>query len=1199
MNIRYLLLTLLIFTSFHAFSQNPSVSDTIELKWEALNKPTQGPNFSQYQQAGNFLFAKRADSLFRSADFGKTWVFNRRGIYYYATLGTKILVVEDTINERNHNSDFIETYGTTKFYISNDFGQTYNIDFSENSYRKFYGRSACLDGVVLPVYTLDSTFFYVKQQSCFTELNRYINYKNWGLNLFGSMSGYIPYDYKSNDFYFRNNYNGYLLFGNTQNIDRPDSIKLKTTFLTNASIGYKDSVFTIYKPNFKFTIIESTTNKGLTWKTDTLPFQFNAVFQDKKTIYIHSNSGIFKSQDAAFKTYKQIFSYRPQGDLLTTFSNSGFSILPSGIYMNGLNNELLRSKDEGDTWQIVNNTEGVIDFTGLINFQDSIWLVNSNRQIINPLDFNSYRQYEHNDGSFFINSVVNAHRIDRDIFFENDNLIFNDSTKKLSELSFRIYAFEDNKIASFYRLQSGKYTIDVSTDKGSTFKNNIFPIETLILTNIGFHKGKLWLKYLDGEKGKNILILTKSDDLTVVYGKIELPITCTTYKIIADTHALTIFTTCGIFESVDTGKTWLQFAEKPTLPYDVVKYKDNYIFSFYEKDYALITNDKGASWSALKKVPQTPLVISGKYMYSLHSNDVNSVDSDKKLYRTPMDSILKHLSIIENYAILSGQIFKDQNNNCLKDTFENSIAEKVVRIEPRNYTAITDKNGRFSIALPPDTYSVTTLNLPYFKTVCSDTILKNIILEAKEKKDTQFVFKKVVEAYDLAISLSTGSRARPGFELDFVVKTQNLGTENIDSALVTLDIPNAYVEFVNVEQGGVMRNNQIVWTLKNQALDDNRIFNTRLRLAPNTPLSTQLIFKANALIFNKKDTFPINNSDSTRLTVTGSFDPNDKTVLPEGKIPFFTKELDYLIRFQNTGTDTAFRVVVIDTLPPQLDIFTLKTVAASHPYSVSIKKNIVTFTFDNILLPDSIANERGSHGFIRFKIMPIKGLKVGENIDNKAAIYFDYNQPIITNTAQLALIKPMIIRERGIILCKGESYRGKPYFSNAIAFDTIQSLLYDTTFMTHIEVKTDYNISKDTVLKANEKFLDKDWSNGDNVIIKLKSVWGCDSVITYKIIKISTATTELPSVFSSLKIYPNPAKDYVSISYELKKATWVEIVLYNLIGQKVKVLQEKTPNTEGVQHDMKSDLKGLKSGWYQIGVRTEQGIYYRRFVLIE
>ena len=47
----------------------------------------------------------------------------------------------------------------------------------------------------------------------------------------------------------------------------------------------------------------------------------------------------------------------------------------------------------------------------------------------------------------------------------------------------------------------------------------------------------------------------------------------------------------------------------------------------------------------------------------------------------------------------------------------------------------------------------------------------------------------------------------------------------------------------------------------------------------------------------------------------------------------------------------------------------------------------------------SIFNESLSHGFVRFKVKQKPGNTIGTIIENRAAIYFDYNAPVITNTA--------------------------------------------------------------------------------------------------------------------------------------------------------------------------------------------------------
>ncbi len=139
--------------------------------------------------------------------------------------------------------------------------------------------------------------------------------------------------------------------------------------------------------------------------------------------------------------------------------------------------------------------------------------------------------------------------------------------------------------------------------------------------------------------------------------------------------------------------------------------------------------------------------------------------------------------------------------------------------------------------------------------------------------------------------------------------------------------------------------------------------------------------------------------------IIDSYDPNDKQVSPIGTTDQHftptTSELKYLIRFQNTGTDTAYTVVIIDTLSEHLDISTLQQGAASHVYGLHVRgkgRPILEWTFRNINLPDSTRNQLASNGFVSFSIKPKTGLAEKTLIENYADIYFDYNDPIRTNT---------------------------------------------------------------------------------------------------------------------------------------------------------------------------------------------------------
>ncbi|MBL7775389.1 MAG: T9SS type A sorting domain-containing protein, partial [Saprospiraceae bacterium] len=153
--------------------------------------------------------------------------------------------------------------------------------------------------------------------------------------------------------------------------------------------------------------------------------------------------------------------------------------------------------------------------------------------------------------------------------------------------------------------------------------------------------------------------------------------------------------------------------------------------------------------------------------------------------------------------------------------------------------------------------------------------------------------------------------------------------------------------------------------------------------------------------------FPVNDNDPwIDIDCTpnvGSYDPNDKQGFPTGyAAQHFIEQntdIEYLIRFQNTGTDTAFTVVIRDELSPSLDAGSVRPGASSHPYKFEYfgDRNI-KFTFENILLPDSNVNQAGSQGFVSFRVSQKADLPEQTTIQNTAGIFFDFNEPVYTNT---------------------------------------------------------------------------------------------------------------------------------------------------------------------------------------------------------
>mgnify|MGYP001186185229 CR=1 FL=1 len=136
--------------------------------------------------------------------------------------------------------------------------------------------------------------------------------------------------------------------------------------------------------------------------------------------------------------------------------------------------------------------------------------------------------------------------------------------------------------------------------------------------------------------------------------------------------------------------------------------------------------------------------------------------------------------------------------------------------------------------------------------------------------------------------------------------------------------------------------------------------------------------------------------------IVASYDPNEKYVIPQGLFSEHfidsTTMLEYKICFQNTGTAPAQKVIIDDIISEYLNIETLNMMSASHSFTLEIiDSNILRWTFENINLPDSSSNEPESHGYVKFKIEQQPGNQLFDVITNSAAIFFDYNEAVITN----------------------------------------------------------------------------------------------------------------------------------------------------------------------------------------------------------
>ena len=283
--------------------------------------------------------------------------------------------------------------------------------------------------------------------------------------------------------------------------------------------------------------------------------------------------------------------------------------------------------------------------------------------------------------------------------------------------------------------------------------------------------------------------------------------------------------------------------------------------------------------------------------------------------------------------------------------------------------------------------------------------------------------------HDLAASITPLSIPRPGFDVSYAITVVNRGTAVANTPVIQL-VKDPRLTVVSAVPAISASNQDIIsWNVASLSpLDSIHIrLNMRIAAPPATAIGDTLVSEL-SVQYDTGDETPLDNVIVLSELVAGSYDPNDKTEFHAGLFPvnlLSTDKLKYLIRFQNTGNDTAFNIVIRDTLNNAIDVSGFQMVAASHPYRYTIKNgNQIEWTFENILLVDSNRNEKASHGFVGFLVSPKSSLVVGDVITNKASIYFDYNLPVVTNTTSTQIVDLPAVLPKPVITGLKTTYCG-------------------------------------------------------------------------------------------------------------------------------------------------------------------------------
>lgn len=376
---------------------------------------------------------------------------------------------------------------------------------------------------------------------------------------------------------------------------------------------------------------------------------------------------------------------------------------------------------------------------------------------------------------------------------------------------------------------------------------------------------------------------------------------------------------------------------------------------------------------------------------------------------------------------VSGYIYQDSNSNCSRQNFETGIQNIPVRLFDggSNQIGIASSlsNGRYFFPAAIGTYTVVadTAGKPIVPTCINPGVDSTVVLSGADTlaDDVNFGFE-CAGGFDIAAtSAHTDGWVFPGqvhtltLNIGDLSSYYNLTCASGISGTVTITVTGP-VNYLSNPAGTLTPSVAgLVFTYSIAdfaSVDFFNDFGLEFETQTTAQSGDQVCVNVDVTPVSG-DNNPSNNTFNYCYEVVNSYDPNNKLVYPNEVEPGYNGDLIYTINFQNTGSAPAFNIRLLDTLSANLDLSTFEVIDYSHENHYLLDGNVLQVFFPDIMLIDSTSYEPESKGHVTFKIKPTSGMVVGDTIENEAYIYFDFNSPILTNTAKTAYVSYASIQE--------------------------------------------------------------------------------------------------------------------------------------------------------------------------------------------
>lgn len=352
---------------------------------------------------------------------------------------------------------------------------------------------------------------------------------------------------------------------------------------------------------------------------------------------------------------------------------------------------------------------------------------------------------------------------------------------------------------------------------------------------------------------------------------------------------------------------------------------------------------------------------------------------------------------------VTGTVFYDDNQNGIMDGMDYGLPFLTVVMEENGQSYITNDQGNFVAIL--NQQQIATFDLFNPVTFPTNTTPSPQSFNANTSASTQLMFgvHELNPAFGLGVDVyPSGFTFLCNEYTNFNICFRNLGNVPVDG-VVELQYDPLFQGYQEVTPIDSVIGNSVYMSFEN-LLPGQMFFYDVVLLTPTVDHIGEYITniaKVYAYYEGNQEAY----AERVRtMEITCAYDPNDKQAFPQGytdqHLLLQETQQEFLIRFQNTGNATAQNIRIQDTLDVNFDMESFRFIANSHSVMTTIdpETRLIDFYFENIQLPDSGSNEPASHGLISYMITPLPDLPVGTVLENTAFIYFDNNDPIITNT---------------------------------------------------------------------------------------------------------------------------------------------------------------------------------------------------------